>query len=62
MRYKVEALEGTGFVEVYDGDKSVAGPFTPDEAAAWVEAQTTAPAHAEEEASDDAPFEPVGIL
>lgn len=61
MTYKVRPLEGTGLVELYQGTKSVAGPFTPAEAEAWVEAQLANP---RDEVVDEPPTEidPVGIL
>lgn len=63
MTLNVKAHEGTGLVEIYDGDKPVAGPFTPDEAAAWVENQTKPKEtlEAEEEEAEEE-FNPVGIL
>lgn len=61
MTYQRRALEGTGFVEMYDGDDPVAGPFTPADADAWVEAQDAGPAAP---AATDEPhsLEPRGIL
>lgn len=63
MTHEVRKLEGTELVEVYANGEPVAGPFTPDEATAWVEAQTqNPPARQRAVEEEPEPFEPRGIL
>jgi len=65
MTYRVEPVEGTELVAVYDGDEQVLHPCPPAEAAEWIEAQTkprAAQADEPEEADEPDEFEPQGVL
>jgi hypothetical protein len=60
MTYRLSVVEGTELVEVVDGDKPVAGPFTVGEAADWIALATQEPTT--QEAPELPEFEPRGIL